>query len=158
MANVGGLPMLMKYLSAFAATVWNGTIVLFWGAARIVFAGVVAYGVYLVVQQFGFSEKAAFASAAFAWLSCWPAFSWAQGRRRHQVQGNDRKGRERPLADPLRQGRRMPATDTDRIPRTALMEKDEQTFKWLRKSRAAQRIQEKDDTKVNLHPPHPTVN
>ena len=137
--------MQMKDLSAFGRTVWNGTIVLLLAASRIVFAGGVAYGVYLVVQQFGFSETAAVVSASIAWLFCWPAFSWAQERRRHQVQGNDRKGRE-------------PATGTDRIPRTALMEKDKQALKRLQESLTAHRMQEKEDAKVNLHSPHPTAN
>ena len=49
--------MQMKDLSAFGRTVWNGTIVLLLATSRIVFAGGVAYGVYLVVQQFGFSKE-----------------------------------------------------------------------------------------------------
>jgi hypothetical protein len=41
---------------------------------------------------------------------------------------------------------------------SALMQRDEQLFRWLLESLAAQKIQEIDDARMNLHLPHPTVN
>jgi hypothetical protein len=40
----------------------------------------------------------------------------------------------------------------------SLMRKDEQVFKWLLESLAAQELRERADAEINLHPPHSTLN
>jgi hypothetical protein len=56
--TAGGLPM-MKHLSAFGASIWNVALMLLAVAAFVIFWSLIAFGIYIVAKEVGFSEKAA---------------------------------------------------------------------------------------------------
>jgi hypothetical protein len=50
---------MMKRLSAFGASVWDGALVLLACAAFILVCGLIAYWIYVAVQWLGFSDQSA---------------------------------------------------------------------------------------------------